>query len=64
MATNTAPGLFRRWWPFVRWPDFQRSAWAAAIEEAEEAAQRGREGGRDGLPELWGNDVHGGERRT
>jgi 23S rRNA G2445 N2-methylase RlmL len=54
MATNSAPGLFRRWWPFMTWPDGDREAWREAVAEAR--------GARVAAPrvELWGNDAHGG----
>jgi len=53
MATNTAPGLARRHWPFFTFPDFDRGAFLAAAEEARAAVRPWK-----GL--LLGNDVHSG----
>jgi putative N6-adenine-specific DNA methylase len=53
MATNTAPGLFRRDWPFQAWPDFDADAWREAREEAKDAV-------RPASVHLWGNDIHMG----
>ena len=53
MATNTAPGLFRRRFPFQSWPDFDRAAWDHAVDAAVDAQVEW-----DGL--LLGNDVHRG----
>ena len=53
LATNTAPGLFRQFWPCQQWPDFVPGAWA----DAEEAARSSR---RETDVQLWGNDVHAG----
>ena len=53
MATNTAPGLLRRRFPFQSWPDFDRSAWDHAVDAAVDAQVEW-----DGL--LLGNDVHRG----
>ncbi|PRW59721.1 RNA methylase [Chlorella sorokiniana] len=56
MATGTAPGSFRRWWPFMQWRDsYDRSAWAAEVEAA--AAERHRP---PAGVECWGNDLHQG----
>jgi 23S rRNA G2445 N2-methylase RlmL len=41
MATNTAPGLFRRWWPFLGWPDADLDAWRNAVDSAKESARSG-----------------------
>ena len=54
MATNAAPGLLRRRWPFERWPDFEPAAW----QQARAAAAAARDLGWDG--QLLGNDVHDG----
>jgi putative N6-adenine-specific DNA methylase len=53
MATNTAPGLFRRWWPFMQWPDWDRGAWEAAVGAAQAATRNTR-------CRLQGNDLHPG----
>ena len=53
MATNTAPGLFRRRWPFQSWPDFDSAAWNSSTDAAQQARSTW-----DGL--LLGNDVHEG----
>ncbi|GAB4823363.1 hypothetical protein N2152v2_010409 [Parachlorella kessleri] len=55
MASRTAPGLFRGWWPLQSWPDFDRGAWQQAVQEAIDAR-------RAPLPgvALLGNDVHAG----
>jgi len=54
MATNAAPGLLRRRWPFERWPDFEPAAW----QRARAAAAAARDLEWDG--QLLGNDVHDG----
>ena len=54
MATNAAPGLLRRGWPFERWPDFEPAAW----QGARAAAVAARDLDWDG--QLLGNDVHDG----
>ena len=53
MATNTAPGLFRRRFPFQRWHDFDRQAYARVCEQARKA-QTPWEGTL-----LW-NEIHPG----
>ena len=53
MANNIAPGLFRQWWPFQSWPDFDRAAWKSLLDSVKEARMP-----RKGL--LLGNDVHQG----
>lgn len=55
MASDTAPGLFRSWWPFQAWPDFDRQAW----REAREGAASARHAPAPGVI-LLGNDVHAG----
>ena len=52
-ATHTAPGLFRRRWPFQHWPDFEPRRWRACIATAEAAR-----GPWDGC--ILGNDIHPG----
>lgn len=55
MATNVAPGLYRRWWPFLTWPDMDGASWKDAVDEAKEA--------RHPAPKdliLFGNDRHAG----
>lgn len=44
MATDVAPGSFRRWWPFTQWPDYDRDAWRQVVEAA--AAERHAQIGR------------------
>ena len=53
MATNTAPGLFRRRFPFQGWHDFDRQAYASVCEQARKA-QTPWEGA------LLGNEIHPG----
>lgn len=53
MATNTAPGLYRRRWPFQSWPDYDPSAWDSSVASARQAQRTW-----DGM--LLGNDVHEG----
>ena len=53
MATNTAPGLFRKHFPFQGWHDFDAQAYSKVCEQAKQA-QRPWEG------ELLGNDIHPG----
>lgn len=56
MATNTAPGLFRRWWPFFSWKDeFDKQVWDDAVDAAESAQWAPATG-----LNIWGNDVHRG----
>jgi hypothetical protein len=52
-ATATAPGLFRRRWPFQHWPDFEPRHWRACVAEAE-ASRRTWRGA------ILGNDIHPG----
>ena len=56
MATNTAPGMFRRFWPFLRWPDADAAAWRDAVDDARDAQLL--------IPSsqlmLFGNDKHAG----
>jgi len=56
IARNQAPGLSRQEgdWPCTRWPDFDKQAWAAAVQEARDLARPQW----NGL--LMGNDVHEG----
>ncbi len=56
MATNTAPGLLRRRWPFQSWPDFDQAAFDSSVDSARQARTKW-----DGL--LLGNDVHEGALR-
>ena len=53
MATNTAPGLFRRRFPFQGWHDFDRQAHASVCEQARKARMPW-EGA------LLGNEIHPG----
>lgn len=53
MATSTAPGLFRRRFPFQGWHDFDRQAFARVCEQAKKA-QTPWEGA------LLGNEIHPG----
>ena len=53
MATNTAPGLFRKQFPFQGWHDFDPQAYSKVCQQAKQA-QRPWEG------ELLGNDIHPG----
>ena len=53
MATNTAPGLFRKHFPFQGWHDFDPQAYSKVCQQAQQA-QRPWEG------ELLGNDIHPG----
>ncbi|BDA44812.1 Ribosomal RNA large subunit methyltransferase K/L [Coccomyxa sp. Obi] len=53
MATHTAPGLYRRRWPFEGWPDFDAAAWRRCVEDAKGAC-------RPWKGTLHGNDIHSG----
>lgn len=53
MATHTAPGLYRRQWPFEGWPDFEAAAWRRCVEDAKGAC-------RPWKGTLLGNDIHSG----
>ncbi|MCZ7644219.1 MAG: THUMP domain-containing protein [Planctomycetota bacterium] len=53
-AMNRAPGLLRQGFPFEAWPDFEKRAWNAALEEARDLARPKPAG------ELMANDVHAG----
>lgn len=55
MATNFAPGLFRRQWPFQAWHDFDQSAWKQCKDEALSVKISSVPGVR-----LLGNDIHEG----
>lgn len=63
MATNTAPGLYRNWWPFLGWKDGSQNfgEWRDAVEEAREVRKiiRDDEGDNGGVL-FYGNDVHAG----
>ena len=54
MATHTAPGIFRRRWPFFHWEDVDRKLWQTIVDEAR-AARRSKPALR-----IWGNDIHAG----
>lgn len=54
MATNTAPGLFRRHWPFLTWPDADQDAWKHAVRDAKNASKKRAD------VRLYGNDAHSG----
>lgn len=56
MASNTAPGLYRKWWPFMHWYDFEEQAWSAAKEEAKASINA------QNLDRciFYGNDAHKG----
>lgn len=54
MASCTAPGCFRKWWPFFSWPEFDRALWNFAFEQAMSVRKRNAEA------HLWGNDIHAG----
>ena len=53
MATHSAPGLYRRRWPFERWPDFDAAAWRRVVADAKGAC-------RPWKGTLLGNDIHSG----
>ncbi|KAK9908246.1 hypothetical protein WJX75_004747 [Coccomyxa subellipsoidea] len=53
MATHSAPGLYRRRWPFESWPDFDAAAWKRCVADAKGAC-------RSWKGTLLGNDVHSG----
>ena len=53
MATNTAPGLFRKQFPFQGWHDFDPQAYSKVCQQAKQA-QRPWEG------KLLGSDIHPG----
>ena len=53
MATHSAPGLYRRRWPFESWPDFDSAAWKRCVADAKGAC-------RSWKGTLLGNDVHSG----
>lgn len=54
MATKSAPGLFRRSWPFESWPDFDAQAWRRTVTSARDARNPGWKG------QLLGCDIHKG----
>lgn len=56
MATNTAPGLFRRWWPFLGWPDADLGAWKDALENAKDSARTGNAAAQKSDLVIYGND--------
>jgi 23S rRNA G2445 N2-methylase RlmL len=56
MATNTAPGLFRRWWPFLGWPDADLNAWKDALEAAKDSARSGATAASSNGLAIYGND--------
>jgi putative N6-adenine-specific DNA methylase len=62
MATNTAPGLYRNWWPFLGWKDGSQDfgEWRDAVEEARDLRRIMRDDDGDGGVLLYGNDVHAG----
>ena len=43
----------RRFWPFTRWPEFDRRAWEEAQQQAADLRVPGR-------VQIWGNDIHTG----
>lgn len=53
MAQGRAPGLSRRLWPFVAWPDFDPNVWRACVADAGEHK-------REPEVRFLGNDVHHG----
>lgn len=55
MMTNTAPGLFRRQWPFQTWHDFDQRSWKQCKDAAVSAQLSSIPGVR-----LLGNDIHEG----
>lgn len=57
MATNTAPGLFRRWWPCTHWQDASPEEW---VETVENARQMQKIGSSAPSIHIWGNDCHEG----
>jgi len=57
MARRIAPGLARRDWPFLSWPDVSARAWDDMIAAAQAEAQEGAKGCRN---VLLGNDIHAG----
>lgn len=54
IASKIAPGLYRRRWPFVAWPDADQAAWKDAVTQARDTRVHTR------TCELWGNDIHAG----
>ncbi|KAL4551698.1 hypothetical protein Ndes2526B_g05966 [Nannochloris sp. 'desiccata'] len=56
MATNTAPGLFRRWWPFLGWPDADLDAWRDAVDSAKDSARSGAAASSTSGLTIYGND--------
>eukprot|EP00890_Picochlorum_soloecismus_P001063 jgi/Picsp_1/1958/NSC_05424-R1_thump domain protein len=57
MAGNIAPGLYRKFWPFLSWPNsiIDKNLWKERVQSAKD--QRSREKPKI---ELWGNDEHEG----
>uniref|UniRef100_A0A7I4AT43 Uncharacterized protein n=1 Tax=Physcomitrium patens TaxID=3218 RepID=A0A7I4AT43_PHYPA len=55
MASNVAPGLMRRQWPFQKWHDFDENAWKQCKDNAVSMQQSSLSGVR-----LLGNDIHAG----
>lgn len=58
IAGNIAPGLYRRWWPFLSWPTFDaraKSSWDGAMGHAKASRKEEKPNVR-----LIGNDIHRG----
>ena len=52
MASDTAPGLFRKNYGFTFWKNHRQKLWEKLLEEA----RRRRDGGMKKLPPIWGFD--------
>lgn len=57
MAGNIAPGLYRKFWPFLSWPNsvIDKNLWKERVQAAKD--QRSSQKPKI---ELWGNDEHEG----
>lgn len=57
MACDTAPGLDRADWGFLRWPGHEADVWTALLHEARERRKKAL---LQGMPEIRGFDSHPG----
>lgn len=55
IAGNIAPGLYRRWWPFLSWPGIDRRSWTDTVEKAKQLRAKDKPNVL-----LLGNDIHDG----
>jgi len=55
IAGNIAPGLYRRFWPFLRWPTSHKRLWHERVDRAKGLRSREKPNVL-----LLGNDIHSG----